>query len=219
MLSILDNVAGSLRKSAKTRLQRESWHRIMIKVVGDKLSLDLKDVQSGHTFSDELFSSQPRHVGANSRVTLRRITKTSRRITSGQQITLVQSSRMTTTRSWSGPCVISSSIDENSHAVFSLDLIDAIPTSSDLFGWVNNLDAFIKDNDIRFDETQIASKDSEGADKHRDEYVSGTSEKSALDSETNKECDQNPTSKQGASGSELFGVCHLASFSHKEASL
>jgi len=190
----------------------------MTKVVGEKLSLDLKDMQSGHAFNVELFSSQTRNVRTNTRITSRRVTKTTGGIGAGKQITRVQSSRMTTTRSWSGPRVISSSIDENSHAVLSLDLIDAIPASSDLFGWIHNLDAFIKDNDIRFEKTQITSKDSECADKYGDEYISRTSEENALDSETNKECDQNPTRKQGAAGTELFGVCHLASFSHKEAS-
>jgi len=190
----------------------------MIKVVGEKLSLNLKDMQSGHTFNNELFSAQPRNVRTSTRITSRRVTKTTGGIGAGKQITRVQSSRMTTTRSWSGPRVMSSSIDENSHAVLSLDLIDAIPASSDLFGWVHNLDAFIKDSDIRFEKTQITSKDSESADKHGDEYISCTSEENALDSETNKECDQNPARKQGASGTELFGVCHLASFSHKEAS-
>jgi len=190
----------------------------MTKVVGEKLSLNLKDMQSGHTFNDELFSAQPRNVRTRTRITSRRVTKTTGGFGAGKQITRVQSSRMTTTRSWSGPRVMSSSIYEDSHAVLSLDLIDAIPASSDLFGWVHNLDAFIKDNDIRFEKTQITSKDSQSADKHGDEHISRTSEENALDSKTDKECGQSPTRKQGASGTELFGVCHLASFSHKEES-
>jgi hypothetical protein len=40
-----------------------------------------------------------------------------------------------------------------------------------------------------------------------------------LQNEADGKGDQNPASHQGATGTKLFGVSHLPSFSHMEASL
>ena len=113
----------------------------------------------------------------------------------------------------------SHTVYNDGHAVFGLDLINAIPTSSDLFGWVNYLDALIKDQNIGFEKSEIDSKATTAADKRsNDNFVNPTIE-CALHDEANTKSDQTPSSKQGATGTKLFGVSHLPSFSHMEASL
>ena len=191
----------------------------MTKLSKEEILLNFKDIQSGASSIDELFSSEPGNVGTHTRITSRRVTKTSRDISTGEQISFVHSSRVTASRSWSGPRMESSAVNNDGHAVFGLDLIDAIPTSSDLFGWVNYLDALIKDQNIGFEKSEVDADTATATDQRRnDNFVNATIE-SALSDEANTKSDQDPSSKQSAAGTKLFGVSHLPSFSHMEASL
>jgi hypothetical protein len=179
----------------------------------------MKDIQGDGALSDELFSSEPGNMGAYSRITFRRVTKTSRSTSAGEQITLVHSSRVTASRSWSGPRVERPAINSDGHAVFGLNLIDSIPTSSDLFGWVNYLNALIKDKNIGFEKSEVDANTATATDQRSNDNFSDTTVKKTLQNEADGKGDQNPASHQGATGTKLFGVSHLPSFSHMEASL
>ena len=190
----------------------------MIDLSSEEISVNLEDIQSGASSGHELFSTQPCDMRTHPRITSWRVTKTSQRATAGKQVTLMQSSRMTTSRRWSGPGVKNGAIDGDRHAVLSLDLIDAIPTSGDLFGWVNNLDAFIKDSHVRFDKTEISSDRGETGYQNSYKSFSNTTHEGALYDEAKKEGDQQPAHDQSACRAKFFGVIHLSSFSQMEAS-
>ncbi len=163
------------------------------------------------TSTRELLSSNVGHVGTNTRVTLKRVTHTSGTIGSGKKITLVHSSTVSTTRRWSRPGVLSPILNLDGHAVLGLDLLNQIPGSGDLFGWVNNLDAFIKEQNVGLKEEQIRTECTCATDTNRYEDISAVEE--ALNNKSDKENDKNPAASNGAAGSELFHVCHCASFS------
>ena len=191
----------------------------MNNLTSEEFSVDLKDIQSGVAFGNELSAAQTSDMRTHTRVTFRRITKTSRSTVTGKKITFVQSSRVSTSRSWSGPGIEGGTINDNGHAVLSLDLINAIPASSDLFGWVNNLDAFIKDNNIGFDKAQVDTDADQATDYRGKKGFSSPGVKNTVCAVTGKESEQEPARNQGACGTKLLRVSHLPSFSHMEASL
>ena len=161
--------------------------------------------------SSEVLSSNVGHVSTNTRVTSKRVTHTSGTIGSGKKVTLVHSSTVTTTRRGSGPGVVSPTVNVDGHAVFGFDLLNQIPRSGDLFGWVNNLDTFIKEQNIGFKEEQVRAEGTCATDTNRYEDISAVEE--ALNNKSDKEGDKNPAASNGAAGSKLFDVCHCASFS------
>jgi len=160
---------------------------------------------------DEIFSSDFSHVRTDTRVTFKRVSYTSNVISAGVKISRVHSSTVTTTRSWSSPGVVTLASDLNGHAVFSLDLFNQIPGSGDLFGWINNLDAFIKEQNVGLDEGQVRAEGSSPADANRQDDVAAVKE--GLNNKSDKEGDKYPTAGNRTSGSELFTIRHFASFS------
>lgn len=186
----------------------------MSNLFGEEAALDQENVVSRETSGDEIFSAQTGNIGTRTRVTSRRVTNSNRVSTSsGSEVTLMHTFSMTTTRSWSGPRIDGSAIDNNGHAVFGLDLINAIPASSDLFGWVNDLDTFIKDHNIGLDETQIRSKNTRATNESGHNEFADATVVSTLRNEASKESDQHPAHNKGASGAELFGIVHAHSLS------
>ena len=169
------------------------------------------DFEITSTTGDEIFSSDVSHVSTDTRVTFKRVSYTSRSIRTGKKISLMHFSTVTTTRSWSSPSVVTLVSDLNGHAVFGLDLLNQIPGSSDLFGWVNNLDAFIKEQNIGLNEEQVRTDGTCAADTNRGDDVTAVEE--ALNYKSDKEGDQNPSTGNCASGSELFTIRHSVSFS------
>ena len=161
--------------------------------------------------SSEVLSSNVGHVSTDTRVTLKRVTHTSGTIGAGKRITLVHSSTVTTTRRGSGPGVVSPLVNVDGHAVFGFDLLNQIPRSGDLFGWVNNLDTFIKEQNIGLKEEQVRTECTCATDTNGHQDISAVEE--ALNNKSDKESNQNPAASNGATGSELFHVCHCASFS------
>lgn len=129
----------------------------------------------------------------------------------------MHSSRVAAARSGSSPRIYCGAIDENGHAVFGLNLINAIPASNDLFGWINNLDAFVENNYVGLQKTQVNSKCARTADQQRDKKFKWPIVITTLGDISNNEGDQNPAHYQGASGTKFFRVSHLPSFSHMEA--
>ena len=191
----------------------------MTRLSSEETTLNIKDIQGGGAPLDELFSSESGNVRTHTRITSRRVTKASRDISTGKQVTLVHFSSVATSRSWSGPRIESSATNNDGHTVFGLDLIDAIPTSSDLFGWVNYLDALIKDQNIGFEKSEVDTNAATATNQRSNDNFSDTTIKNTLHDEADAKGDQYPSSKQGATGTKLFGVSHLPSFSHMEASL
>ena len=169
------------------------------------------DFEITSTTGDEIFSSDVSHVSTDTRVTFKRVSYTSRSISTGKKISLMHFSTVTTTRSWSSPSEVTLVSDLNGHAVFGLDLLNQIPGSSDLFGWVNNLDAFIKEQNIGLNEEQVRTDGTCAADTNRGDDVAAVEE--ALNNKSDKEGDQNPSTGNCASGSELFTIRHSVSFS------
>ena len=161
--------------------------------------------------SSEVLSSNVGHVSTNTRVTSKRVTHTSGTIGSGKKVTLVHSSTVTTTRRGSGPGVVSPIINLDGHAVFGFDLLNQIPRSGDLFGWVNNLDTFIKEQNIGLEEEQVRTECTCATYSNRYQDISAVEE--ALNYKSDKESDQNPSASNGAAGPKLFTLCHCASFS------
>ena len=161
--------------------------------------------------SSEVLSSNVGHVSTDTRVTLKRVTHTSGTIGAGKRITLVHSSTVTTTRRGSGPGVVSPIVNVDGHAVLGLDFLNQIPRSGDLFGWVNNLDTFIKEQNIGLKEEQVRTECTCATDTNRHQDVSAVKE--ALNNKSEKENDKNPAASNGATGPELFHVGHCASFS------
>ena len=161
--------------------------------------------------SSEVLSSNVGHVSTDTRVTLKRVTHTSGTIGAGKRITLVHSSTVTTTRRGSGPGVVSPLVNVDGHAVFGFDLLNQIPRSGDLFGWVNNLDTFIKEQNVGLKEEQVRTECTCATDTNGHQDISAVEE--ALNNKSDKENDKNPAASNGAAGSELFHVCHCASFS------
>jgi len=172
------------------------------------ISQDLK--LAGNT-SNEVFLSNLGHVSTDSRVTLKRVTHSSRIIRAGKQVGLVHSSTVTTTRSWSSPGVVTLASDLDGHAVLGLDLFNQVPRSGDLFGWVNDLDSFIKEKNVGLQKEQVSTNSASSADANVHNNVAAVEK--ALHNETDKEGDQNPATGNRASGSELFTIRHSASFS------
>ena len=179
-----------------------------------------EDIQSGVIANDfkltssstrKVLSSNAGHVSTNTRVTSKRVTHTSGTIGSGKKVTLVHSSTVTTTRRGSGPGVVSPIVNVDGHAVFGLDFLNQIPRSGDLFGWVNNLDTFIKEQNVGLEEEQISTECTCATDTNRHQDISAVEE--ALNYKSEKESNQNPAASNGAAGSELFDVSHCASFS------
>ena len=174
-------------------------------------SVIANDFKLTSTNTSEVLPSDVSHVSTDTRVTFKRVTHTSGTIGSGKKISFVHSSTVTTTRRGSSPGVVSPLIDVDGHAVFGLDLLNQIPRSGDLFGWVNNLDALIKEQNIGLKEEQISTECTCATDTNRHQDISAVEE--ALNNKSEKENDKNAAASNGAAGSELFHVCHCASFS------
>ena len=179
-----------------------------------------EDIQAGVIANDfkltssstrKVLSSKAGHVSTDTRVTSQRVTHTSGTVGSGKKITLVHSSTVSTTRSWSSPGVVSPIVNVDGHAVLGLDLLNQIPGSGDLFGWVNNLDTFIKEKNVGLKEEQISTECTCATDTNRYKDISAVEE--ALNNKSEKENDENPAASNGATGSELFDVSHCPSFS------
>jgi hypothetical protein len=169
------------------------------------------DLKLASATGDKVLLSDLGHVGADSRVTLKRVTHSSRIIRTGEKVGLVHSSTVTTTRSWSRPGVVTLSSDLNGHAVFGFDLLNQIPRSGDLFGWVNDLDAFIVEKNVGLQKEQVGTESACATDANGHDNV--TTVENALHNESDKEGDKNPATGYCASGSELFTIRHSVSFS------
>lgn len=194
----------SLDKSSCCPEQEQCCEDVQTGVIGNDFKL------TGSS-ADEILSSNLGHVGADTRITLKRVTYSSRSISTGKQIGTVHSSTVSTTRSWSGPGVVTLASDLDRHAVPGFDLLNQIPGSCDLFGWVNDLDALIKEKHIGFQKEQVRTECTSSADTNGQHNISAEDE--ALNNKTGEKGDQNPATGNCASRSELFTIGHFASFS------
>ena len=174
-------------------------------------SVIANDFKLTSTNSSEVLSSNVGHVSTDTRVTFKRVTHTSGSISTGKKITLVHSSTVTTTRRGSGPGVVSPLVNVDGHAVFGFDLLNQIPRSGDLFGWVNNLDALIEEKNVGLKEEQVRAESTCAAHTYGEQNIA--TEEKGLNNKADKEGDKNPAASDGASGSELFTISHSASFS------
>ena len=177
-------------------------------VAQDVVAADLKLTS---TRTSEILTTQLGDMGTNSRVTLKRVTNSSRSISTGKKISFVHSSTVTTTWSGSRPGVEGLTIDKDGHAVLGFDLFNKIPSNGDLFGWVNNLDSLIKDQNVGLQEQQVGTDNSSATDSCCGDKVSAVH--NGLSNEAGEEENQNPTASDSTTGSELFNVGHFASFS------
>ena len=169
------------------------------------------DLKFTSTRTSELLTTQLGDVRAHSRITLKRVTNSSRSISAGQKISFVHSSTVTTTWSGSRPSVEGLTVDKDGHAVLGFDLFNKIPSNGDLFGWVNDLDSLIKDQNIGLKEQQVGTDNSGATNSCCGHKVSTVN--NGLNNEAGEEENQNPTASDSATGPELFNVGHFASFS------
>lgn len=196
----------SLNKSSHYPEQNQCREDIQTSVIADDLKLTSFSV-------DKTLSSNLGHVGADTRITLERVTYPSRSICAGKQIGSVHSSTVSTARSWSGPSVITLAPYLDRHAVLGFDLLNQIPRNGDLFGRVNNLDTLVKEKYIWLQKEEIRAEGACTTDSNSQQNIS--IEEQALNYKTSKEGDQKPAAGNCASGSELFTIRHFASFSQK----
>ena len=184
--------------------QNKRCQDVQVAIVAD-------DFNFASTSVDEILLSNLGHVRTNSGVTFKRVTYSSQIVGTGEKIGVVHSSAVSTTRRGSSPSEVSLPVDLNGHAVLGFYLLNQIPGSGDLFGWVNNLDAFIKEQNIGLKEEQVRTKGAGATESNRQDDVA-TIEK-ALNNKSDKEGDKNPATGNRTSGSELFTIRHFASFS------
>ena len=177
-------------------------------VTQDVVAADLKLTS---TRTSEILTTQLGDMGTNSRVTLKRVTNSSRSSSTGKKISFVHSSTVTTTWSGSRPGVEGLTIDKDGHAVLGFDLFNKIPSNGDLFGWVNNLDSLIKDQNVGLQKEQVGTDNSSATNSCCGDKVSAVH--NGLSNEAGEEENQNPTASDSTTGSELFNVGHFASFS------
>ena len=177
-------------------------------VAQDVVAADLKLTS---TRTSEILTTQLGDMSTDTRVTLKRVTNSSRSISTGKKISFVHSSTVTTTWSGSRPGVEGLTIDKDGHAVLGFDLFNKIPSNGDLFGWINNLDSLIKDQNVGLQEQQVGTDNSSATDSCCGDKVSAVH--NGLSNEAGEEENQNPTASDSTTGSELFNVGHFASFS------
>lgn len=184
----------------------------MVNLAPEECVTNFKDIQSGVATGDEVFSAQSRHVRTGTRITSRRVTQSNGMIGStGLEIASMHTLGVTSARNWSGPGVVSFVINEDGHTVFGFDLFNHVPTHRNLFGWVNNRDAFIKDENVGFEKPQVGDISPDSTCQTRDKNFNGSSVKDCLESEASEKSDQNPSHNQRAGGTKLLGVIHTPS--------
>lgn len=184
----------------------------MVNLASEEIVMDLENIQGVLATGNELFSTQPSNVCASTRITSRRVTNSNRIIAAmGREITLMNILGVTGARSWSGPGIERFAVHGDGRAVFGFDPINSIPTSDDLFGWVNNLDAFIKYHNVGLEKTQIRSESTDTTPEASDENFSGPIIKDCLNDEASKKSEQTPAHNEGAGGAKLRGVVHAPS--------
>jgi len=192
----------------------------MSNLFDEQTTLDLEDIGGRQSSGDEIFSAKTGNVGTRTRITSRRVTNSNRvRTTAGSEVTLMHTLSVTTTRSWSGPRVEIAPINDDGHAVLGLDLFNTIPTGSDLFGWVNNLDTFIKDSNVGLNKTKVCAESKRSTDENRDHGFEQSTVVNTLSDKTCEKSDQHPTHNQRTSGTELFGIVHAHSLSQLDLNL
>ena len=184
--------------------QNKRCHDVQVAIVAD-------DFNFASTSVDEILLSNLGHVRTNSGVTFKRVTYSSQIVGTREKISVVHSSAVSTTRRGSSPSEVSLSVDLNGHAVFGFYLLNQIPGSGDLFGWINNLDAFIKEQNIGLKEEQVRTKGASATESNRQDGVAAVEK--ALNNKSDKEGDKNPATGNRTAGSELFTIRHFASFS------
>ena len=192
----------------------------MVNLAREEIAMNFKDMQSGMATGDKVFSAQTRDVRTSTRITSRRITQSNGEIApAGREIAFMHTLNVTTARSWRGPGVENFAVNQDGHAVFGFDLFNSIPTRSDLFGWVNDLDTFIKDYNVGFEKPQVGSEGADSTHQASDQNFSGSSEKNCLEYEASEKGDQNPAHHEGTGGTKLRGVVHAPSLSHLDVNL
>ena len=192
----------------------------MVNLTREECATNFKDIQSGMAAGDEVFLAQPRDVRTGTGITSRRVTQSNRKIgATGREIGFMHSLGVTTTRNWSGPGVNSSFINEDGHAVFGLDLFNQVPTHRDLFGWVNNRDAFIKDENVGFEKPQVGNVSTDCTCQSCEKNFSSSSVKDRLESKASEKSDQNPSHHQRTGGAKLLRVIHAPSLPQLKVNL
>lgn len=184
----------------------------MVNLTGEDIAPNFKDIQSGLATGEELFLAQSSDVRTSTGITSRRVTKTNRIIAAtGREVTSVKTFEVTTARRWRGPSIERFAVNGDGHAVFGFNLINSIPTSDDLFGWVNDLDTFIKYHNVGLEKTQIRSESTGTTQEASDENFSEASIKDRLNYEASEKGNQNPAHYEGAGWAKLRGVVHTPS--------
>ena len=184
----------------------------MVNLVYEESITNLKDIQSGVATGDKVLSTQTGNVRTGTGITSRRVAQPNGIVgPTGREIGFMHSLGVTTARNWSGPGVNSFVINEDGHAVFSFDLLNQVPTNSDLFGWVNNRDAFVKDYNVGLEKTQVGNVSADCTCQSCEKNFSSSSVKNRLESEASEKSDQNPAHNQRTGGAKLLGVVHAPS--------
>ena len=184
----------------------------MVNLAREESVTNLKDIQSSAAIRDEVFTTQSSDVRTGTGITSRRVTQSNGMIgPTGLEIGFMHTLGVTSARSWSGPGVENFVINEDGHTVFGFDLFNQVPTHRNLFGWVNNRDAFIKDENVGFEKPQIRNESPDSTCQTRDKNFSSSSVKDCLEREASEKSDQNPSHNQCAGGTKLLGVIHTPS--------
>lgn len=184
----------------------------MVKLAPEEKTMNFKYFQSVAATGDKVFSAQSRNVRTSSRITSRRVTQSNGKISpTGREIAFMYTFNVPTARSWRGPSVESFAINQDGHAVLGLNLFNSIPTRNNLFSWIDYLNSFVKNHNIRFKKTQVRSENTDSRYKVSDKHFSGSSVKDCLDVEARKKGNQNPAHHESTRGTKLHRVVHVPS--------
>ena len=184
----------------------------MVNLAREERTANFKNIQSGMATRNKGFSAHAGDVCTCTRITSRGVTQSNGKIAPvGREIASMHASGVTTARSWRGPGVENFAVNKDGHTVFSFDLFNSIPTRSDLFSWVNDLDTFVKDYNVGLEKTQVGSESADSTYEASGKHFNYSSVKDRLNYEASEKCDQNPARDERTGWAKLRRVVHAPS--------
>ena len=124
---------------------------------------------------------------------------------------LVQSTRVVTTRSWSGPRVNNFAADSDAHGVSSVDRFNAMPTNRNGLQGIGNDDSLIKDLHRGMDKEQVITDEHEGTPGDRNQVTFEASVRNSLSDESNHDHRRNASAQPDRSWSVSQHVTQIHS--------
>ncbi len=123
----------------------------------------------------------------------------------------VQSTRVVTARSWSGPRINNFAADSNTHGVPGVDRFNAMPTNGNGLQGIGNDDSLIKDCYRGMDKEQVVRDEHEGAPGDRNQVTFEATVRNSLNDQSNHDQSRNASAQPDRSWSVSQHVTHIHS--------